>query len=97
MQPPAGERPVQWYLLTTQEVTTLEQAIEVVGYYVLRWRVEDMFRVTAQERLCGRAAGYAASQESAQCHYDLYGDGVAPAIDDASGARGTRSVAGRIV
>ncbi len=60
VQPPAGERPVQWYLLTTQEVTTLEQAIEVVGYYVLRWRVEDMFRVLksgcAVERLGMRQA-----------------------------------------
>ncbi len=60
VQPPAGERPVQWYLLTNQEIATLEQAIEVVGYYVLRWRVEDMFRVLksgcAVERLGMRQA-----------------------------------------
>ena len=45
VQPPQGEAPVQWYLLTSLDITTLEEAVDVVGYYVLRWRVEDLFRV----------------------------------------------------
>ncbi len=43
--PPEGEDPVQWFLLTTLRVKSAEEAAEVVGFYLQRWRVEDFFRV----------------------------------------------------
>ena len=43
--PPRGEEPVQWRLLTTLGVGSAEDAAEVVGLYLQRWRVEDFFRV----------------------------------------------------
>ena len=43
--PPDGEPPVQWHLLTTVEVRSAGTAAEVVGYYLQRWRIEDFFRV----------------------------------------------------
>ena len=42
---PAGEKAVQWRLLTSLPVDSVEVAEEVVGHYVQRWRVEDCFRV----------------------------------------------------
>jgi hypothetical protein len=44
--PPAGETPVEWFLLTTWDVSTADQAMQVVEYYCLRWRIEDWHRVT---------------------------------------------------
>ena len=43
--PPEGAKRIEWYLLTTVEVTSVEQAIEIIGLYALCWRVEDLFRV----------------------------------------------------
>ena len=43
--PPEGEKPVQWSLLTSLEVSSAEQAEEVVEHYLQRWRIEDYFRV----------------------------------------------------
>ena len=40
--PPEGEKPVQWSLLTSLEVSSAEQAEEVVEHYLQRWRI---FRV----------------------------------------------------
>ncbi len=45
VDPPADEKPVQWYLLTSLEVTCAESAERVVGHYLQRWRIEDYFRV----------------------------------------------------
>ena len=42
--PPEGEDPVQWFLLVTAAVESVEAAAEVVGWYLQRWRVEDFFR-----------------------------------------------------
>ena len=43
--PPEGEKPIEWFLLTSVRVESLEAALETVGYYLRRWRVEDFFRV----------------------------------------------------
>ncbi|MHB1951898.1 MAG: IS4 family transposase [Acidiferrobacteraceae bacterium] len=43
--PPEGVDPIEWFLLTTREVTTGEQANSLVEYYCLRWRIEDFHRV----------------------------------------------------
>ena len=44
-QPPAGVVPVEWFLLTTMELASPEQAERLVGRYCLRWRIEDWHRV----------------------------------------------------
>ena len=43
--PPGGEDPIQWFLLTTVDVDDAATAAEMIGYYLQRWRVEDFFRV----------------------------------------------------
>ena len=43
--PPDGAARIEWYLLTTVEVQTAEEAEQLVEDYTLRWRVEDLFRV----------------------------------------------------
>ena len=43
--PPEGEDPVEWMLLTNQPVTTLEEACERAHWYSLRWRIEMYFKV----------------------------------------------------
>ena len=43
--PPEGAKRIEWYLLTTVEITSAEEAEQLVEYYTLRWRVEDIFRI----------------------------------------------------
>ena len=43
--PPEGEKPLEWFLLTSVRIECLEAALETVGHYLRRWRVEDFFRV----------------------------------------------------
>ena len=43
--PPTGEPAVEWFLLTSLEVDNAETAVTVIGYYLRRWRIEDLFRV----------------------------------------------------
>ncbi len=43
--PPKGADRIEWFLLTTVEVTSLQEAEQILEYYTLRWRVEDTFRV----------------------------------------------------
>jgi hypothetical protein len=38
-------QPLEWFLLTTCEITTAEQAQECLRWYCLRWRIEDWHRV----------------------------------------------------
>jgi len=42
---PKDDDPVEWFLLTTCEVSTPEQALQILGWYSLRWRIEDWHRV----------------------------------------------------
>jgi len=42
--PPAGEIPVEWLLVTTLPIDTLEQVRTVVAYYCIRWSIEVLFR-----------------------------------------------------
>jgi len=39
-QPPAGEAPVEWLLLTNLPVETPEQALEKLQWYLCRWQIE---------------------------------------------------------
>lgn len=43
--PPNGEKPIEWFVLTTLPVDSAEQAAEILRLYSLRWRIEDWHRV----------------------------------------------------
>jgi hypothetical protein len=43
--PPAGEPAIEWLLLTSLPIDTVEQVLRVVEYYVCRWQIEIYFRV----------------------------------------------------
>ena len=42
---PKDDEPVEWFLLTTCEVSTPEEAQQILRWYCLRWRIEDWHRV----------------------------------------------------
>jgi hypothetical protein len=42
--PPADQPPVQWLLVTTLPIQTLEQVRQIIQYYRVRWVVELLFR-----------------------------------------------------
>ena len=44
-RPPAGETPLEWFLLTTIAVTSNRIAEDCIRWYRLRWRIEDWHRV----------------------------------------------------
>jgi len=44
VNPPAGEQPVDWVLLTTEPVDTLEQLAFVIDSYRARWVIEEYFK-----------------------------------------------------
>jgi hypothetical protein len=43
--PPAGEDPLVWVLLTNLPVETPEQALEKLSWYLCRWQIEVYFKV----------------------------------------------------
>ena len=45
VRPPAGGAPLEWFLLSTREIASVEQAHECLRWYCLRWRIEDWHRV----------------------------------------------------
>ena len=44
IDPPAGEKPLHWRLLTTIAAEDAGAASEIVRLYRLRWRIEEVFR-----------------------------------------------------
>jgi hypothetical protein len=48
---PKGKTPLLWRLLTTLKADTAEEACEVVGFYRLRWRIEQTFRALKSDGL----------------------------------------------
>jgi hypothetical protein len=42
--PPPGEPPVEWILVTTLPIDTSEQVRTIVEYYCVRWSIEILFR-----------------------------------------------------
>jgi Domain of unknown function (DUF4338)/Transposase DNA-binding len=42
---PAGVARLEWFLLSTRQITCVEQASECLRWYCLRWRIEDWHRV----------------------------------------------------
>ena len=43
--PPAGEEPLEWLLLTNLPVDTPAQALEKLQWYLCRWQIEVFFRI----------------------------------------------------
>jgi hypothetical protein len=44
IDPPAGEEPVIWRLLTSLPIKTLEQILTIIKYYLCRWEIEIFFK-----------------------------------------------------
>lgn len=51
VNPPPGQQPIHWRLLTTHEVVCLEQALQVLKWYCWRWRIEQLFATLKQAGL----------------------------------------------
>ena len=51
LDPPPGEEPILWRLLTTHPVESVEQALTVIGWYRLRWHIEQLFRTLKRQGL----------------------------------------------
>jgi hypothetical protein len=47
-KPPAGAKRIEWKLLTTEKVETVEEARRIVDLYTRRWRIEEWHRVLKQ-------------------------------------------------
>jgi len=43
--PPEATAPVEWFLLTTVDIRSAEDAVQCLRWYCLRWRIEDFHRV----------------------------------------------------
>jgi Transposase DDE domain len=43
VNPPEGEEAVHWRLMTTHQVSSMEQALQIVQWYRWRWRIEQLF------------------------------------------------------
>jgi hypothetical protein len=42
--PPAGEPPIEWRLVTTEPIDTVEQVLRIVEWYRTRWLIEEFFK-----------------------------------------------------
>lgn len=45
IDPPEGSKGIEWILLTSLDVNTAEEALEVVDFYLCRWQIEIYFKV----------------------------------------------------
>lgn len=50
LNPPPGDA-ICWRLLTTHTVESVEQALTVIGWYRLRWHIEQLFRTLKRQGL----------------------------------------------
>lgn len=44
LEPPEGERPVEWLLITNLSIDTVEAVLEIVDIYRARWAIEEFFK-----------------------------------------------------
>ena len=49
--PPAGEKPILWRLLTTHTLESARQAQQITQWYSERWHIEQVFRLLKQQGL----------------------------------------------
>jgi len=45
ISPPDDQEPLEWFLLTTIKIETVDDAKQCIKWYCLRWRIEDWHRV----------------------------------------------------
>jgi hypothetical protein len=45
IDPPSGQPPLTWLLLTNRSVTTAEHAAELLSWYLCRWQIELFFKI----------------------------------------------------
>lgn len=45
IEPPAGVEPLCWLLLTSLPVTSFEEAVRIMRYYLRRWHIEIFFHI----------------------------------------------------
>jgi hypothetical protein len=43
--PPKGEKALEWFLVTSEEVENLDQAAQICQWYLCRWQIEIFFKV----------------------------------------------------
>jgi hypothetical protein len=43
VNPPTGVKPIHWRLMTTHQVVSLEQALQIIQWYRWRWQIEQLF------------------------------------------------------
>ena len=48
IHPPAGEEPIEWLLLTSLPIATVDHVLHVIKTYCVRWMIEVFFRVLKQ-------------------------------------------------
>jgi Transposase DDE domain len=51
LNPPPNEKSICWRLVTTHRVETVGQALQVIGWYRLRWHIEQLFRTLKRQGL----------------------------------------------
>lgn len=49
---PLNEQPIEWILFTTHPVTTIEEALQIVRWYSMRWIIEELFATLKTRGLC---------------------------------------------
>ncbi len=58
---PSDIKPLEWFLLTTIDLNIIEDAVDCIKWYCLRWRIEDWHRVLKSgckvEKLAHETAG----------------------------------------
>ncbi|HHS2902590.1 IS4-like element ISLpn6 family transposase, partial [Legionella pneumophila] len=42
---PEGEQPVEWFLITSVPIKTLDRAVEIVNWYLCRWLIEMYIKI----------------------------------------------------
>ena len=45
VNPPLGEKPIEWLLLTNLEIDSSEKRLSILQYYICRWQIEVFFRI----------------------------------------------------
>lgn len=48
VEPPVGVKPLEWMLLTSLPIDSVECAWKIVGYYRQRWQIERFFYILKQ-------------------------------------------------
>ena len=96
--PPEGIKPIEWLLLTTLTVVTVDDARRIVTWYSYRWRIERLhFTHLEKRRQPRRTAAIRNAGSLGTGHHPVFDCRVAPLVDDLPSAGRTQTVAHRRV